>query len=465
MKKYKFSVSKWQNKYTIVISGETQDEAREKVHNEWYSILRVEEFKEDEFQGEKFLFQIVDASTKEIKWGTIIGTDLFKVYLKLKKDLGYDIVSLFSEKDKNSTQTEKDRILSDLKEQLTLFEKSQTKTNIGEEVKVNLKNSQLNTEGFHLKKELEDTYRLIDFVLKKLENLINNSGDFTISVEKKEKLREVYTNIIKIKKSTNISKLKQVWEVALVKIGQIELENIEVYQKEDARSLLKETNSLLKQIGSKEVFIEESKDLGKLLQKNVKSFTDFFQKFKNIKEIFRSKKVEIDKTSYSYLKTVLLLKKYEQRLSQNTSEIISNFWVFLFPFGKNIEKKEYILLKRRVIKQNISLLKAKKSWKVYSYTFIKKGYSTVIGYFFHLLFTLKSYIFGIVYTYIFCFLISLNFYYLKVGFIPEINIVWILYFTFFILFFVTISLSKNIITLAINFVFFSFLLIFGVVNF
>lgn len=465
MKKYKFSVSKGQNKYTIVVSGETPEEAKEKVHNEWYSILSVEEFVEWELQWEKFMFQILDPVSKEVKLWVIIGTDIFKIYLKLRKDLGYQVLSLFSEKDKNIEQSEKDKIMSDLKEQFEIFESTGTTKKVELEQKIDVKNAETVIDGFHLKKELDDTYKLIEFVLKKLQTLIEDTNKFTISTEKREKLKEVYNNIIKIKKTTNVSKLKQVWEIALVKIGQIELDNIENYQKEDARDLLKETNSLLKQIGSKENFIEESKDIKKILQNFINSWSETFSKLKNLKELFKSRKTDIDKTSYSYLKTLVLLSKYEQRLSQNTKEILSNFSVFLFPLWQNLEKREYILLKRKVIKQNISLLTAKKSGKVYSYTFIKKWYTSIVGSFFHFLLLMKWYIFWIVYLYSFCFICLLNFKFFELSFLPEINFIAVLYFVFFILLFLVISLSKNLFSLAINFVFFSFLFIFGVVNF
>jgi len=47
-------------------------------------------------------------------------------------------------------------------------------------------------------------------------------------------------------------------------------------------------------------------------------------------------------------------------LSLNTREIQKNITLFLNPFTPS-EKKEKILLKRKVIKQNISILKAKKT--------------------------------------------------------------------------------------------------------
>jgi hypothetical protein len=59
-----------------------------------------------------------------------------------------------------------------------------------------------------------------------------------------------------------------------------------------------------------------------------------------------------DKISYSYIKNERLLKKYEEKLNLNTKEIIKNVF--------SSENREKLLLKRKVIKQNILLLLTKK---------------------------------------------------------------------------------------------------------
>jgi hypothetical protein len=61
-----------------------------------------------------------------------------------------------------------------------------------------------------MKKELEETYRLIDFVLIKIKNILENAIDEDLNLEKKDKLKTLYNSIIKIKKTTNISKLKEI---------------------------------------------------------------------------------------------------------------------------------------------------------------------------------------------------------------------------------------------------------------
>jgi hypothetical protein len=69
--------------------------------------------------------------------------------------------------------------------------------------------NEVNVDNFYLKKELEETYKLVNFVLKKLSKLlIENKYD--LDNLKKEKLQNLYNSLIKIKTSTNIAKLKEV---------------------------------------------------------------------------------------------------------------------------------------------------------------------------------------------------------------------------------------------------------------
>ena len=68
-------------------------------------------------------------------------------------------------------------------------------------------------------------------------------------------------------------------------------------------------------------------------------------------------KEKIDVSSYTYIKNALLIKKYQEKLKNNTKNIFLNIFKVIF----NSNYKEDIFLKRNVIKQNILLLKAKNS--------------------------------------------------------------------------------------------------------
>ncbi len=456
MKKYKVSVSKGQKKYTIIISAFSEDEAKEEIHREWYSILNVEELKQ-EIIWKKFIFQIKNKETNEIKNWFFIWNDIFKIYLKLRDDLLYKVIFLYSEEDKNITKKEKIKIINSLQEQYNILKW----VDIKDEEKI--RESFLDKE-FHLKKELEETYKLIDFVLLKIKNIIDDTSIYNLNSEQKLKFQDIYNNIIKIKKSTNAAKLKQIWELALLKIGNLELKNLEKQKTKKSKELLYETNKLLKHIWSSRQFIERNKDVKILLEYYNNSFNQFFQKVWKIKNIFKSNKKEIDKSSYSYLKTVILLKKYKIKFQENSKELEKNFFLFLFPFKKNQEKKAHILLRRRVIQQNISLLEAKKSWKIYSYTFVKKWYNKIIWFILSYFYLIKPFLFFIVIFYSFFFIISFNLQYYSLLNV-NINYNGLFYFLLLMILLIFTQLSKWFLSLVFNFVIFTFIFIVGVVNF
>gem|GEM_PF-1332010 len=118
--------------------------------------------------------------------------------------------------------------------------------------------------------------------------------------------------------------------------------------------------------------MEKDKDLKILLEFYISFFNNFIHRFSGVKNFFKSNKEKIDKSSYSYLKTIILIKKYKIKKEKNDKELEKLFLNLRFPSKEQKEKKTHLLLKKKVIKQNISLLEAKKLGKVYSYTFIKK---------------------------------------------------------------------------------------------
>ncbi|MDD2908034.1 MAG: hypothetical protein PHH98_05335 [Candidatus Gracilibacteria bacterium] len=454
MANYKISVSKDGKKYNIVFKADNESAARERVHKEGYSILSLQEIFDKNEIGETFIFEGYKGG--EYKHGKIAGTDIFKSYVKLRKDLEYDVVLLYSEEDELSTIEKKNKIIEELKEEYNLYYSNGKKEKIDDLrdklLKDKNKNGKLN--NFYLKKELDDVSFLLEKVITKLEDMI--SGNYFVEIDsiKKEKLKIIYNEIIKLKKTTNISKLREIGELALLKIGKIELDELEKTKSKENRDLLNDTNKLLKKIGSKDQFIEHDKDL-------VYQFNAIINR---IKEIFKDnndevKKDEIDKESHSYIKNLLYLSKYRDYYKENTKLIIKNY----FKFFSNKELKENLFLTRSVIKQNIILLKSKEKGVSISYTYIKKGFNklieTFLGYFRYI----NNYIFGIIIMYTIVFLIYIN--YLQVLGIKDYNYNGIFYFIIILLIYLLIYISRNILILATNFVILIFIIIFGVINF
>lgn len=461
MPKYKVSVSKWQKKYTIVLNADSDVLAKKKVHDEWYSILGVKKIDDTKIEGHKFLFEAIDKNWGIKKW-KVVANDPFKVYVKLREWLWYNVKFLYSEEDIDKSEWEKLDILENLKGQYELYF-AHNKKNRSSDSKEHIKEKEVNKkklENFYLKKELDQTYRLIDFVLIKLKNVLEKAEDKDVNKEKKEKIQKLYNAIIKVKKSTNISKLKEVWELALKKIWEIELSIVEKYKDKDSKKLLKETNSLLKKIGSKEHFVEKDKDISYILHK-------IWEKIKDKVSFKMWKKSDwLDRESTSYWKTKLLIEKYQEKQKQNKLNILKNFYVFILPIWKNKEKAENLILRKKVINQNIVILKAKVTGKLVSYTKVIKWYNNFLHLLILLLKNINKYI--NIFIYISSILIILYFTGLKIGInfnFINFNIDAILTLVGIVILNILISLTSWVKTMILNIALYMFLLILWVVNF
>ena len=245
MPNFKISVSKENKRYTIIFKAENEAVARDRVHQEWYSVLGVEEISAVESVWNIFIFEAY--KNWQIKHWKIAWDDIFKVYVNLVRNLEYDVFSIYNEKDKDLPIEKKEKILKELKEEYAFLQKWKRQDKL-DELREKIKKEKweaLNLNQFYLKKELEDTNKLIVHVLKKLESMILWNSAVKLTQEQKIKFEAIYNSIIKLKKSTNISKLKEIWEVALQKIWKIELSQLEDTKDEQNRELLKDTNKLL----------------------------------------------------------------------------------------------------------------------------------------------------------------------------------------------------------------------------
>ncbi len=455
MQKFKIAVSKDQKKYTLVLNAQNEAEARDKVHKWGYSILNVSAISDLDITGQQYHFEAT-FNGEQKKW-KVVWEDIFKIYVKLRRDLGYHVTSIYSQSDADLSQQDKDKILRDLETSYYIHLGIKEQKQAAKQPE-----QQGELDGFHMKKELEDTYKLIDFVLKKLENIMKQYQFYGIDDLGLEKIRNTYNSIVKIKKTTNISKLRETGEKALMKIGSIELRSIERDKNTDQRVLLKQTNELLKKIGSNQKFIEQDKDIKKIV---AHVFDEIKISFDGIKQSFKSEKIEkLDKGSYSYIKTKLLKQKYKTRQKENTRNIIQNFIVFLLPFGKNKETRDNLMIKKRVIHQNISLLDAKLSWKIYSYVKIIKGYKKLIEFILGLFFYIKDSLFGVIFIYSSILLLYTT---TQSMFTTSLvlNFSGLYYFIIALFIYFVILLSRWVLTLMLNFVFLFFIIIFATVNF
>jgi hypothetical protein len=451
MQNYKITVSKNLKRFTIFLKAENEVSARERVHKEWYSILTIEEAEQKNNIWNVFLFSWYNKNW-ELKNGKIVWDDIFKTYIKLRKSLEYDVIYLFSENDKNITDEEKQKIIIDLKEEFLLLYKN--KSNIIKE-KQNRKKEKQEKDNY-LKKELEETDKLISFILEKLNKVITNQIELNIDNFKKEKLKNIYNWIIKLKKSTNIIKKREIWIIALEKLGSFELEELENNNKQETKELIKETNILLKKLWSNKNFIEKHKDISYIIN----SFFEWLnQYFLDFKQKHKKEKKQIDKKSHSYAKNQLFLKKYKEKLWLNTVYIIKNLIKLLL--NKNDRQNTFI--RRKVIKQNIILFEAKEKGIGFSYTYIKKGISRIFNIILSFLINLKYYILLVIFSFILLFIVIFNInYYFN---FQDIWYIGIFYLIVLLLIYILLNINKNLILMIFNFVILFFIVIFGVVNF
>ena len=133
-------------------------------------------------------------------------------------------------------------------------------------------------------------------------------------------------------------------------------------------------------------------------------------------------------------------------------------------------KRDELFIKRKVIKQNITLFKVKLEWIKFSYTSVVKWYEKTKLKLDRLSNFLRKYIFIIIVFYSMIFLIFLNVnYYLNFQWsyleYIDFNYNWLL--NFIILLFVYLSLYFRIglLSLILNIVFLTFIIIFWIVNF
>jgi hypothetical protein len=221
-----------------------------------------------------------------------------------------------------------------------------------------------------LKKEIALYQWLIDTVLFKIENITSKYND-VLSSEKRATLQLLYGTLRQTKNITNIAKLKLVGETALKKIGELEVDIVRKQWGEQKSELLKETNNLLKQFGSKTSVgwadADVSKKAEKLLRGWIRDISSFFALLSESSE-------DDKKTSsgwvvgwwgdYGYYNQLQRLELYREKLAVNKD---------LYKSEKDETKRDRIAAKIRLIEQNIALINARIGWKEVSYTRIVKG--------------------------------------------------------------------------------------------
>ena len=473
-KDFKASVWKWNKKFTVIVKWKSKSDAKDKLHAQWYSIMSIEESKWVKVRWKKFYF-IISVNWKNKSW-TIMWQDLFKVYLKLRDELSYTVKYIYEEE--NTWDIEKERIIHDLEEQYYIYswtvkDQKKWKEKREEETKARKeKESKEWMKDFYIKKQLQDARSLLTFAQDKLKNILDWKYWIDLEVEEKEKYNDAYSLLIKIKKSSNISKIQQVAERALMKVWELELRILEGQKREEMKDLLNETNFLLKKVWSSKRVVNKKDNikyqLSLFLWKVWIKLNFDYSFWWNWGDFDMSKfswKDLLDKTSYYYLKNLSLLDRYKLKLKETDIYLLKHIVTFFIPFIGNRKKYEYMFLKKKVLEQNISLIKAKLRWSRFSYTSIVKWYNKVVEFLLWLLKSFNLVFFQIIFLYSLFFIVFFFYNYFFWAFSMDINYLALKYFILFHIAYLLITFSRWLLSLILSFVIFNFILIFSIINF
>lgn len=455
MKNFRVEVSKWVEKFTFVRQAEAELFLRETLHKEGFTILSVSEIWNIKITWNKFYFDFIKDWVEQT-W-TIASQDIFKSYVKIKYSLWYNLKYIYQEKE--TSIEEKEKILHELESQYEIFQEVNKKKHQKREEalrqKVAPKDVKEKDESFYLQKKLDYVYNILDKSSEKIKIILTLDDDL-VDFEKKEKLKTVYNELTKLKSSTNIAKLKEVWELALLKVWEIELDILTKKKDIEYKTLLKDTNKLLKKIWSKKEFREESKKISVIL------WTFILNSKRKVKYFFSKNKV--DTSSTSYLKLKLSYDRYQEQLKELNSEIIIHIGIYFIPTKSNKQKVKEYKIRKKVIKQNITILKKRITNQPFSYTKIVKWYKYIISKLVHFFVLLKEplLILDILYSFMFITLYVLEYFWVLEA---PFNYNWLFYFIYLNIVILLLSLSRGLFLMILKVVFLIILFIFWVINF
>lgn len=449
---FKAICAKNNQKVELIVQFNDIIQARENLHKQWYSIIDIQEVSELQSNSEVFYFDM-DMWWWKTKTWQIQSNDWFKAYKKLVDDLHFNIIYIYNSKD----STEKEKILSTqkIKHAYDIFKKTKIETKKQEEIKKEDKKEdkklwkEEKLPDFLLK-ELDYYYSLIDKVLEKISFILNNFS-LNIDENKKLKLEQLLVALRQVKNITNVSKLKIIWETALIKIWELQSELISSNILEWKKELLNETNKLLKSFGSSRQIILPEDDIKlkfqNLLNEFIINFKDFFK---------WNKKNTIDKNSWKYYDILRELNIYKNKKKEINIQILKNYF--------NKTEKLRLQLKLKLVNQNIALIENRIKNKKISYSKTIKWFWYYYDILFYLFQKISDFIIYIVFIYS-IFLILLKFLVNLLWISIEINYSFLLFILIFILFGFLLKISKNLFFLFIFWFLYIVSFIFLIINF
>ncbi len=369
---YRVVAAKNNQRVELTVKFDSEVLARESLHSQGYSIIEIRETAAPVQSDSVFYFDILLSWQK--KSGQIRSDDILKAYKKLVDDLGYEVIRIYTSQDVE--ENEKMYTTAKTRESYLEFKKRNTEAAPVQKQQQEAlpQKSQQTTDSvqnfWYLWREVQKYQAILLSVSQKMEQFVEKySGNF--EPERIEKIRQIIIALRQTKQSTNIDKLRTIGELALLKVGELEMEIATQNHELKKSQFFRETNSLLKDLGSNRRVGSEMETVKKKMK----------QMFSDIKTSFSQPESEKPTTTpesdgFIYFKNLRELSIYREKLKEVKKELWRNF------FG-NSPKKDRLLLKKRLLEQNILILESRVEKKYISYTKITKGilyYEDVIAY-------------------------------------------------------------------------------------
>ncbi len=366
---FQATCSKWSKRLTLTLSANDIEAARSMLHDQGYSIIELHEAVIDSRISEWNFFYFDARVNGILQSGKIQSTDIFKSYKKLTEDLKYEIIYIYTNewmpeeskkiitaKVKDGYRLYKESLGEDMDEQDILKSKTQDQQEMQE-------------ISWEVLKEIEKYAKVIDSSIEKIQNIFLRYHD-KITSEQKINLENLENSLIQAKWTKNIGKISTTVENGLRMIGETELALMKTGMTDEKQKFIDETNALLKKVWSHDR-IESESEKHDTIEYKLNHLFDKTKKIDSIKtswdQVAATNPAKKDTNSFIYFKNKRELDIYKKKLNTTEIDIIKKFLTFQFPQWKKL------LLKKKLISQNIEIIDNRINNRVISYTKILHG--------------------------------------------------------------------------------------------
>lgn len=361
--------SKWSKRLTLTLSANDIEAARNILHGQGYSIIELHEAVIDSVSSEWNFFYFDARVNGILQSGKIQSTDIFKSYKKLTEDLKYNIIYIYT----NEWMPEESKkiITAKVKDWYRLYKESLGEDMDEQDILRSKTEDQQEMQEIsgEVLKEIEKYSKVIDSSIEKIQNIFLRYHD-KITPEHKVNLENLENSLIQSKWTKNLWKISTTVENGLKMIWETELALMKTGMTDEKQKFIDETNALLKKVWSHDRIEVESEKKDTIEYK----LNHLFDKTKKIDPIkvpwdvnISTNPVKKDTNSFIYFKNKRELDIYKKKLNTTEIDIIKKFLTFQFSQWKKL------LLKKKLISQNIEIIDNRINNRVISYTKILHG--------------------------------------------------------------------------------------------